>query len=419
MRSLLTAIIIIVSTVSLPTTARAELCGIDPVPAATLLMPYFAVDTSKCNQSDGENTFLFVTNAQPQAALAHVTVWTDWSVPTYSFDMFLTGFDVQEINLKSLICSGKITATDNQLVNANTLAQYRAWHTGRPAPLSANCAGSPRGDDLAVGYVTIDNVLEEIGATLNPSSGASYFQKTSTDNFFVGQIYHLGYQTVTELAVETTPLETPKLQPCKNKKSEKQKIACRARNKAIKQLAPLIKAQTTLKTSEVQKSLGLRGYPAISIEADPSFNSSSSPSGLTFYGRYVAGGADHREPLPSKFVVQYGQSTELTDLDLAVWREGTANASPVACGLQPSGYPLATNEVFAFDEFENAVQLAPTIGIEAQLIQNFSQQSPFERGWFQMDLNRNGSRKQGWIVQRRDGVFDGAGVAHEDPCAAP
>ena len=79
--------------------AIAEICTIDDVPAATLLLPYFEVDLANPN---GVTTLFSINNASASAALAHVTLWTDESVPTLDFDVYLTGYDVQTLNVRDI-----------------------------------------------------------------------------------------------------------------------------------------------------------------------------------------------------------------------------------------------------------------------------------------------------------------------------
>ena len=79
--------------------ANAEICTIDDVPAATLLLPYFEVDL---NSTSGISTLFSINNASASAAVAHVTLWTDQSIPTLDFDVYLTGYDVQTINVRDL-----------------------------------------------------------------------------------------------------------------------------------------------------------------------------------------------------------------------------------------------------------------------------------------------------------------------------
>src|SRR3978361_480438 len=80
--------------------ALAVICAIDEVPAATLLLPYFDVDLSNPN---GETTLFSVNNASATAVLAHVVVWSDLSVPVLDFNVYLTGYDVQSINIRDIL----------------------------------------------------------------------------------------------------------------------------------------------------------------------------------------------------------------------------------------------------------------------------------------------------------------------------
>ncbi|HSK78984.1 MAG TPA: hypothetical protein VLQ45_21200, partial [Thermoanaerobaculia bacterium] len=79
--------------------AAAEIGTIDDVPAATLLLPYFEVDL---DSAEGVTTLFSVNNASASAAVAHVTFWTDESIPTLDFDIYLTGYDVQTINIRDI-----------------------------------------------------------------------------------------------------------------------------------------------------------------------------------------------------------------------------------------------------------------------------------------------------------------------------
>ena len=92
--------------------ATAVIGTIDDVPAATLLLPYFEVE---CD-NDGLNTLFSINNASATAVLAHVTFWTDQSVPALDFDVYLTGYDVQTISIRDILCSGNLprTASDGQ-----------------------------------------------------------------------------------------------------------------------------------------------------------------------------------------------------------------------------------------------------------------------------------------------------------------
>lgn len=86
------------------TTNNDDTCDISLLPAATLLLPYFEVSPVQGEQT----TIVTVTNtgALPQAA--RVTLWTDFGYPVISFSVYLTGYDVQSLDLHDVIFRGRI-----------------------------------------------------------------------------------------------------------------------------------------------------------------------------------------------------------------------------------------------------------------------------------------------------------------------
>src|SRR3954447_15670834 len=98
----------VLSLIVLAVPAQATLCNIDVSPAATLLLPYFEVDLSNPN---GLTTLVSVNNSSAQAVLAHVTIWSDLSVPVLAFNIYLTGYDVQTLNLRDLLVNGVLPQT--------------------------------------------------------------------------------------------------------------------------------------------------------------------------------------------------------------------------------------------------------------------------------------------------------------------
>src|SRR4051795_3737229 len=80
--------------------AFAVICTVDDVPGATLLLPYFEVDLAN---PTGVTTLFSINNASATAVLAHVVVWSDLSVPVLDFNVYLTGYDVQSINLRDVL----------------------------------------------------------------------------------------------------------------------------------------------------------------------------------------------------------------------------------------------------------------------------------------------------------------------------
>src|SRR5690348_14612142 len=89
--------------------AQADSCDISVTPAATLLLPYFEVDTFS-PQGSGTTTLFTITNASRYPQIAHVTLWTDWGYPVLDFNIFLTGYDVQGINLYDVIVRGVVVS---------------------------------------------------------------------------------------------------------------------------------------------------------------------------------------------------------------------------------------------------------------------------------------------------------------------
>ena len=79
-------------------------CDIGLAPAATLLLPFFEVSPSKTQK----NTILTITNTGQRAQVARVTLWTDFAYPVLTFDLYLTGYDLQTISLYDVLVRGEI-----------------------------------------------------------------------------------------------------------------------------------------------------------------------------------------------------------------------------------------------------------------------------------------------------------------------
>ena len=172
-------------------TALAEIGTVDNVPAATLLLPRFEVEIGAANVPGSSTTTLFsINNASDEIVLAHVTVWSEWSVPVLDFDVYLTGYDVQTINLSDIINNGDLpnTGPSNVLspigqfsvgphntfggtcssaagsapnyanISGLFLQIVQQALSGQPLATSGQCASQPGNTTVARGYVTIDVV---------------------------------------------------------------------------------------------------------------------------------------------------------------------------------------------------------------------------------------------------------------------
>jgi hypothetical protein len=183
--------------------AVASACSQGPVPAATLLIPYFEVDLTA---DEGQTTLFAVTNAGDHDTLAHVVLWTDWGVPTLAFDLFLGANDLQSVNLRDLFAGvlpatggGSFAGCTNPLtlpsLDAAAVTRLRRQHTGQP-DAGNDCSGSSRGGtDVAVGYVTVD-VAQACSATIVHPHQAGYFVAggsgiASNENLLVGDFFYV------------------------------------------------------------------------------------------------------------------------------------------------------------------------------------------------------------------------------------
>jgi hypothetical protein len=104
----------------------SQAAKISPEPAATLLLPYFEVDIAN---PSGLNTTFSVNNAFSSAVLAHVTFWSNLSVPFLAFDLSLTGYDQETVDLRDILVNG--------------ICRRRRFFQVRVAPLDRRCTCRP------------------------------------------------------------------------------------------------------------------------------------------------------------------------------------------------------------------------------------------------------------------------------------
>jgi len=358
--------------------ASAVICTIDEVPAATLLLPYFEVDLGNAN---GQTTLFSVNNASATAILAHVVVWSDLSVPVLDFNIYLTGYDVQTINLRDVL-NGALprTASDGQDPNDTispqgllsqdinfasctgalpppaTLPSTFITHlqlalTGKASPvLGGRCAGRNLGDNIARGYITVDTVNN---CTLRFQGDPGYFGSGGTGDVTNQNVLWGDYFYVN---------------PGQNFAD---------------------------------------GNTLVHIEASATDPQTSTSGQYTFYGRYDGwSAADNREPLSTNFAVRYVTGGVFSGgTSLLVWRDSKVNQSAFTCPAttgRPAWYPLGQEGIVIFDEQEQP-QVAQTFPVspqppntglipfpaEAQRTQvgGADLPVPFNFGWLYLNLN--------------------------------
>jgi hypothetical protein len=384
--------------------AVAEICTIDDVPAATLLLPYFEVNLA---DPAGVTTLFSINNASASAAVAHVTLWTDQSIPTLDFDVYLTGYDVQTINVRDIFNGNlPVTADDgadpgdtanpndgisnqgalsqdinfpgssgpcvaaytNPVLDNFRITNLRAAHTGQNAPAYGGCLGANYGDNIVRGYITVDSVTQ---CNLLFPSSATYFSGGIADNRNIlwGDYFYV---------------------------NNGQNFA---------------QGETLVHVEACTPGNGFSGYVGNGAGFCP-----FAPGEYTFYGRYASvAGQDQREPLSTTFATRFINGGVFDGgTDLIVWRDSktipTGVNGPYTCGstTRPAWFPLNQTDVVAFDEQENPQDLcftgdivSPPLGgaqtcfpLEAQRVSlsggNIIGSDPTpdaEFGWMYLNLN--------------------------------
>ena len=385
------------------TTKNDDSCDIALQPAATLLLPYFEVDF-QASPVNATQTLFTIQNTSGSPQIASVTLWTDWGFPALTFPFFLTGYDVQPINLYDVFAYGNMPATTFRTTvptnptagsqpadnsgNPNFLPGVAAACDQTPPPLSAallhdlqlifttgigsgagiGCSSKVGGSHTrAIGYATIDVV-----ATCSPKN-------PSFSDYFAGMLLYDNVLT-----------------------GDYQQVVPRGGN-SYAQGGPLVH---------------IRAIP----EGGPAGATTATDLPYTFYDRYTAAlpkrTADRRQPLPSAFVPRYIEGgAGAFGTSYKIWRE-TANAG--ACtGTDAASLSsqMSVAEIVRFDEHENATIMSPGLIIIFPVIFYTSAASVQEvsgplfpplstsgdvGGWIYLNLDSSDSKRtrasQGWVI---------------------
>jgi len=109
MKRFLTFALVGVLALGLTSTAYASMCANDVVPAATLLFPFVQYDyDAGLAGNNGATTLFAITNVSDVAQIVHITLWTDYSIAILDFNLVLTGYDVQTMNIRDILRDGII-----------------------------------------------------------------------------------------------------------------------------------------------------------------------------------------------------------------------------------------------------------------------------------------------------------------------
>jgi hypothetical protein len=308
-------------TAAAPALAQFNVATVADQPAATLLLPYFEVDLAN---PAGANTYFTVNNASASAAMAHVTVWSAMHVPVYAFDMYLTGYDVQALNVRDII-NGRIprtassgqdpgdTITNHGVVSQDinfatcngilppaavpqaTIDHIRASLTGQQSPMTGMCATKGDGTRIARGYITVDSTTQ--CTALTPASPGYFAGVADYRNILWGDYTYTNHIGGLESG----------------------------------DASPLVHITASLTDPQV-----------------------ITPGQYTFYGRFVTWDAsDKREPLSTNFMTRFVNLPGTGQTTLTVWRDARVTQGYFACGATPAWYPLRQEGLRFFDEAEN------------------------------------------------------------------
>jgi hypothetical protein len=428
------------------TTNNDDSCDISVAPAATLLLPYFQVDT--VNRS--YDTFFTITNVSRLPQIAHVTIWTDWSYPVLDFNIWLTGYDVVPLSLYDIIVNGVIapaslstvTVPGTGTANANSPRGKVLNVTGTPYTSAANTAnpnisatagcdnlpGQYRSDiRVAVMSALVTGIYA--GPTGGSFSGCGTVQVGSSSNHPNANTA-IGYVTVDVSSVCSTTLPT---------------TASYYYNEILFDNVLIGDYQILDKSSNAATSSFAGGNPMVHIRAIPEGGKAATPltNGAaavqqtnfpySFYARYINGETisstsatlysaadgylnyDRRQPLPSTFAARYIQGgTANMQTSYRIWREGvtgaeTSGTNPTTCANAVLNSAMPMSELIRFDEHENANVFTTTRDVSPYLpptATNLPETSTTPvtssvfppafatgdtGGWMYMNLNYNGA----------------------------
>ena len=368
------------------TTNNDDSCDISVLPAATLLLPYFEVDT---DSPSGKTTLFTITNTTNVDQIARVTLWTDFGFPVISFNIYLTGYDVQPINLFDIIERGIIapesgTGTDvvdrgdysdpspsidytrcDRLPGALDDVYIRrmqdAFILGKVAPLGnviPGCDGVGDVHTLATGYATIDVV-----------ANCDFFLPNETEYFTAD----LGYDNV--LTGDYQQIDS-------------------SQNHA--QANPLVHI----------RAIPEGGTPA--SRSDSLAHRVNFPR--TFYANYAPSTHnDARQPLPSTFAARWIQGGPLQfQTFYKIWREVPTGRTSV-CEQYRHNASMPVAEVVVFDENENLAANAnpEALGIHATALLAVDDEDMPQMtngavsGWTYFNLDRESEddeTTQNWVI---------------------
>jgi hypothetical protein len=327
------------------TTNNDDSCDIGVAPAATLLLPYFEVDF-RSPQTTARTTLFTITNVSAFPQIAHVVVWTDWSYAALDFNIFLTGYDVQAINLYDLFSRGVIAppsgTTSNTTIPTGNPADATPQPTNPNITTLANCNALP-------GPLP-PSIVADLQSVFTAGTSTGAICSSTTARLGGTHTNAIGYITVDVVASCSTSLVANDPAYFSG--------TILFDNVLIGDFQDINPNPTTGNFAG--------GNPMVHIRAVPEGGSAGTNPGTnlpyTFYDRYTAGivtgnrHQDRRQPLPALFAARYIQGgTGGFNTNYKIWREGIQVGCPTTAATSPTNNSaIAVAELVRFDEHENA-----------------------------------------------------------------
>jgi hypothetical protein len=369
------------------TTNNDDACDISVAPVATLLLPYFEVDF-RSPATTARTTLFTITNTSRLPQIAHVVIWTDWSFAALDFNIFLTGYDVQSINLYDVFNRGVIAPVSSSAAGTS-ISNVALSPVGTSPPNQPNAAPATNisnpNHNHSGGASDVTNACVSLPGNLGPyladlqqvftTGVAGVIIGSGCGSFRLGGTHTnaIGYITVDVDSTCSTSLPGP--------------IAggTYSGSEILFDNVLIGDYQDVNPNSTTGNYAG--GNPMVHIRAIPEGGPVGSNPGtnlpFTFYDRYNFGGnsaiggpisvgtqltngnnrqLDRRQPLPAVFAARWIQGgTTGFNTNYKIWREGITGPNSTTCTatVPSANSALAIVELVRFDEHENSNSVAP------------------------------------------------------------
>jgi hypothetical protein len=352
------------------TTNNDDSCDIGVTPAATLLLPYFEVETA----TRSVDTFFTIVNTGYLPQIAHVVVWTDWSYPVLDFNVFLTGYDVQPLSMYDIIVNGIIAPIPNSTSLGGTSSSGTATAGGVVLSPVGPFSGANNSNP---------NIATLTGCAALPGKIPDFIRTNVLSLLVTGAATNIC--TLAGSAASTHPTATTAIGY----------VTVDVANNCTQDMTDSATYQATeilfdnVLTGDYEilnKAAGSNyagGNPLVHIRAIPE----GGPAGValagqqtnlpyTFYSRYINGQTvgittytgglvnyDRRQPLPSTFAARWIQGgANAFNTSYRIWREGVTAASTTCLGGGNGAdlnSALPVTAIVRFDEHENPAISTP------------------------------------------------------------